>query len=193
MSAPPAPTALGMPERDDLLALDERARREALDPRRSLLLQAPAGSGKTTVLTARFLTLLAHVDAPEEIVAITFTRKAAAEMRNRILAALQSTANQVPRGLAWELIERARRRDQQLGWQLANNPARLRIQTVDALNHGFAQALPVSARTAPNLQISDAPTALYRLAARRALQGAWGDAELRPAVELLFARLDNVC
>ena len=183
-------------ERAALIQQDERARREALDPRRSLLLQAPAGSGKTTVLTARFLTLLAHVDAPEEIVAITFTRKAAAEMRNRILQALQSTPASVPRGLSWELIERARRRDQQLGWQLRQHPARLRIQTVDALNHGFAQSLPVSARTAPSLQISDAPTALYRLAARRALQGAWTDTgtdtALQPAVELLFARLDNV-
>ncbi len=175
-----------------LIAQDQRARAEALDPRRSLLLQAPAGSGKTTVLTARFLTLLADVDTPEEIVAITFTRKAAAEMRNRILAALLSTPATVPRGLSWELIERARRRDQQLGWQLQHHPARLRIQTVDALNHAFAQALPVSARTAPSLQISDAPWALYRLAARRALQGAWSDTELRAAAELLFARLDNV-
>ena len=69
-------------------AADERAREEATDPTRSIVLQAPAGSGKTTVLTARFMRLLASVDEPEEILAVTFTRKAAAAMRARIVKAL---------------------------------------------------------------------------------------------------------
>ncbi len=75
------------PQQADLDA-DALARLRAVDPRRSVILQAPAGSGKTTVLIERLLVLLAQADAPEEILAITFTRKAAAEMALRVTQAL---------------------------------------------------------------------------------------------------------
>ena len=131
---------------DAALELDRRARQEALDVRRSMLLQAPAGSGKTTVLTARFLALLAAVDAPEEILAITFTRKAAAEMRHRILTALQAAeAGEPIAGIDASVLEAALLRDRARGWQLLRNPARLRVETIDALNHTLAAALPVAA------------------------------------------------
>ena len=72
-----------------LLRADMAARAGAIDPSRSILLQAPAGSGKTAVLTQRFLRLLCTVDDPQAILAITFTRKAAAQMRERVLCALR--------------------------------------------------------------------------------------------------------
>ena len=75
-------------------APDQPQRESALDSTRSILVQAPAGSGKTDLLARRFLRLLAEVDSPGQIVAITFTKAAAAEMRNRILAELEKTATE---------------------------------------------------------------------------------------------------
>lgn len=175
-----------------LLAEDEAARSDALRAQVSLLLQAPAGSGKTTVLTARFLTLLAEVDSPEEILAITFTRKAAAEMRQRILMALQAAQSaQVPAGLTAALLQRAWQRDRQCGWELLRNPARLRVETIDALNNHLARMLPVSARAAPGLTLARHPDALYQRAAVRTLEAAWLEQASRPAAQLLFERLDS--
>jgi ATP-dependent exoDNAse (exonuclease V) beta subunit len=176
----------------DPLQMDQRARREALEVHRSLLLQAPAGSGKTTVLTARFLALLAVVDAPEQILAITFTRKAAAEMRHRILTALQAAdAGTAIPGIDAGLLQAVARRDRSGDWQLLRNASRLRVETIDALNHRLASALPIAARSGAQLQISLAPAPLYRRAARRALHDALREPDSAAAAQLLFERLDN--
>src|SRR5271165_3928995 len=76
------------------VALDDHYERErALDPTASFIVQAPAGSGKTELLIRRYLKLLERVDSPESIVAITFTKKAAAEMRSRVIEALGFVEN----------------------------------------------------------------------------------------------------
>ena len=69
---------------------DQRERSAALDPEKSFIVQAPAGSGKTTLLAMRYIELLSYVSAPEEILAITFTKKAANEMKARVLELLNT-------------------------------------------------------------------------------------------------------
>ena len=177
----------------DAAAADEYAREYATDPRRSILLQAPAGSGKTTVLTQRLLRLLAVVDEPEEILAITFTRKAAAEMRARVLKALRgeidtsSAQGRKLQALATAALQRGAAR----GWNLAQDPGRLRIQTIDSFNFRLASQLPVTAKAGGALTITDRPAEIYRRAARGTLVAAEGDPDLSADIEFLFERLDN--
>ncbi|HXJ09474.1 MAG TPA: UvrD-helicase domain-containing protein, partial [Burkholderiales bacterium] len=98
---------------------DQAQREAALDPGRSFIVQAPAGSGKTDLLVKRYIRLLAIVGRPEEILAITFTRKAAAEMRKRVLKGIPNAA---------EVSHR------------------LRIQTIDAFCAALTRQTPVLAR-----------------------------------------------
>src|SRR6185369_11751725 len=174
-------------------AADALARDRASDPGRSILLQAPAGSGKTTVLTERLLRLLSVVDQPEEILAITFTRKAAAEMRVRVLKALRgevdasSAQGARMRAFADAAIARATAR----GWDLAQDPGRLRIQNIDSFNFRLATQLTVTAKAGGSLVITERPHELYNRAARQTLAAADDDPHLAADVELLFERLDN--
>lgn len=148
---------------------DAMLREQALDPCHSFIVQAPAGSGKTELLTQRLLTLLTRVSQPEQVVAITFTRKAAGEMQDRVLCALH-TAQSTPRPIlphaqkTYDLATQVLARDAEQAWQLLQSPHRLRILTFDALAAELAQTQPLEAGLGLSMQVTDDPEPLYQAA-----------------------------
>lgn len=182
----------------DLLTADERARSDALDVQRSFVVQAPAGSGKTELLIQRYLALLATVDQPEEVVAITFTEKAAEEMRLRLLDALDRAAAEEPTDLAHErttrdLALRVLARSAEQRWSLTDTPARLRVQTLDAFCAGIARSMPLTSglNGQPGIVQDSAADTLYRNAAMATLDWLVEESETAAAVESVLRHLDN--
>jgi ATP-dependent exoDNAse (exonuclease V) beta subunit len=181
---------------DAALLADAGARQAALDVERSCIVRAPAGSGKTELLTQRYLALLATVEEPEEIIAVTFTRKAAGEMRSRIVAALESAAGPAPdaahKRATWELAKRAQARDRERAWQLTAHPARMRIQTIDSLNAELTRQMPLLSGFGAQPRVNERPDELHEEAARRSLRLLdEGEPEQADAVRGLAQHLDN--
>jgi ATP-dependent helicase/nuclease subunit A len=137
---------------------DQKIREEALNTAQSFILEAPAGSGKTALLTARYLALLAGVSHPGQILAVTFTRKAAAEMSARIaqvLARAQVRGELPPE--PWEslLVTLGKKALKRHGTHASVlfNPESLRVGTF----HGFCASLvrdwPLEAEIPPGLSV----------------------------------------
>lgn len=130
------------------IPVDASEREQALDITQSFAVSAPAGSGKTGLLTQRLLKLLAACQQPEEVLAITFTRKAAGEMRERLLhALLDARDNPEPENphakITWQLASNLLAHDHKHQWHLLQSPQRLRIQTIDGLCRNIASQLPI--------------------------------------------------
>jgi len=145
--------------------IDEQQRKEALDPQRSFIVQAPAGSGKTELLVSRYLKLLSAVERPESVVAITFTRKAAGEMRKRVIDALEK-----PEGRVGEYARAALEKHGGRGCDLTAEPWRLNIQTIDALCSVLTRQMPVASRFGSHPEVIEDARDLYLIAARNALK-----------------------
>ncbi len=173
---------------------DAAARARALDPAASFIVEAAAGSGKTSLLTQRMLVLLARVDEPENVLAVTFTRKAVEEMRGRVLEALALAGEPVPaephRRAAHALASAVLARDAARGWRLREHPTRLRIQTIDALAGSLARRLPLTAGLAAQLEVVDDASDLYRAAARLTLE-CLADPDYGDIVEQVLEHLEN--
>jgi len=157
---------------------DWAERERALDTRTSFVVEAPAGSGKTGLLIQRYLKLLGDegVDEPEQVLAITFTRKATGELRERVLEELEGAALATPlkdefkrttRELALRVIAR--------GWKLQESPRRLKILTIDSVCAEITRALPLLSGSGGQLSPTDDATRMYREAARQTLMQLGGD------------------
>jgi ATP-dependent helicase/nuclease subunit A len=180
---------------DELLHSDDQNRRRALELD-SFIVEAPAGAGKTELLTQRYLRLLETVEAPEEIIAITFTNKAAGEMRSRIqeslLLAASGVAPDKPHKLVtFGLASAALERSKELGWDLLAQTGRMRLTTIDALCTSLARQMPLLSRFGAQPATIEDARRHYLDAAIRALEHLEGDGEHAEAVATALEYLDN--
>jgi len=161
-----------------VLDADDGARQWAVDPTRNVVLEASAGTGKTRVLVERYVNLLRAGVDPANILAITFTRKAAAEMRQRILARLREAAAQSE-------ADRSRWRE------LRERAGEIAISTIDAFCLSLLREFPLEADLDPGFSLAD-ETEIPRFvdqALDRALRICRGLARDQESVALVFAQL----
>jgi hypothetical protein len=121
---------------------DAAARAFATDPRQNVVLEASAGTGKTSVLVQRYLNLLGAGVDPVNILAMTFTRKAAAEMRERIIAALRGASTTSDDGRTRWL-------------QLRDRLGDIAIGTIDAFCYGLLREFPLEAGLDPGFRLAE--------------------------------------
>jgi ATP-dependent helicase/nuclease subunit A len=134
------PSLFDAPGNDE--PLDQEARTIAVDPAHHVVLEASAGTGKTRVLVDRYVRLVADGVDPRHILAMTFTRKAAAEMRERVLAELRRQAE--THTLAadrWDVLR--------------TRIADIQISTIDAFCFGLLREFPLEADVDPGFEIAD--------------------------------------
>jgi ATP-dependent helicase/nuclease subunit A len=177
-SGRPANTAAGAPDFVDDRLPDAASRRAAVDPSRNVVLEASAGTGKTRVLVERYVNLLRVGVEPEHILAITFTRKAAAEMRQRIVERLKEASRT-------SQLDAARWRD------LRGRLGDIAISTIDAFCLSLLREFPIEAGIDPGFTLAD-DTEVPRLveeALDRSLRICRGLVKDDDDVALVFAQL----
>lgn len=175
---------------------DNYARTEALDPCQSFIVSAPAGSGKTGLITQRMLKLLTIVESPEEVLCITFTRKAAAEMRQRIFGALvdaqeKPKPNEPFERQTWELAQKVLNRNSIKNWNLLDIPYRLRIKTIDSFCHYVARQFMFDSGSGELPEQSEFPDSFYQIAARELLDQLEKNNTTSEALKIVLSHMGN--
>ncbi|MEO8074693.1 MAG: UvrD-helicase domain-containing protein [Acidobacteriota bacterium] len=157
---------------------DASARDYAIDPRNNVVLEASAGTGKTSVLVWRYVNLLKAGVEPGNILAITFTRKAAAEMRERIIRELKETA-------ARSEFDKAR-------WvEVRDRLGDISISTIDAFCLSLLREFPLEADLDPGFDMADETEVPRRVdeSLDRSLRIFAGLARQEPDIAVVLAQL----
>ncbi len=149
--------------------IDSSDRKQTRDLTKSFIIQAAAGSGKTTLLINRFILALASSERPEKVLAITFTKKAAEEMRVRVISFLNTTEDELEDGLALAL-KIIKEKSQSNNWNLLKDPSRLSIMTIDAFCIWLKSRVPSSKTGSYAYSIEEFPENLYKKSARNAIR-----------------------
>src|SRR5436309_165877 len=118
------------------------ARRYAVDPSKNIVLEASAGTGKTQVLVERYVNLLRAGVEPDHILAFTFTRKAAAEMRLRVIERLKEASR-------LSELDTARWRD------VRERLGDIAVSTIDAFCLSLLREFPLEADVDPGFDLAD--------------------------------------
>ncbi len=176
-----AEPAAGRPDTLAPGASDAADRADAVDPRLNIVLEASAGTGKTRVLVDRYVNLVRAGVEPKHILAITFTRKAASEMRERILATLGRAAEEG--GI-----------DQRRWRMLREHLPEIAISTIDAFCLSLLREFPLEAGLDPGFGMADETEALRLTdeALDRALRICRVVAREDTAVAMVFAELGDL-
>ena len=175
---------------------DSAARQTALDPSRSFIVQAPAGSGKTGLLVYRLLRLLAQAEQPQEVLAITFTRKATSEMKERLLSLLNAaqlgkTDSNEFEQQGIDLASQVLAQDAKKNWRLLDAPQQLQILTIDAFCAKLAGSMPWLSRLGDRPHTTDNADGHYQIAVEQLLNEMLGkDHELITHLKTVLLALD---
>ncbi|NVM21862.1 MAG: UvrD-helicase domain-containing protein [Desulfobacterales bacterium] len=140
---------------------DHEARKLALDITQSHHVEAPAGSGKTMLLVARFIKLLGAVRHPNEILALTFTNKAAGEMKTRMAGIFLKVEQGLPaeNSLEESLLEGAKKalKQHEAHRFLLLCPEGLQVMTFHGFCYSLVKRAPLEAGVPPeSIVIEDA-------------------------------------
>jgi len=163
-------------------AIDHKIRDEVLDPRASFVVQAPAGSGKTTTLAKRIIHLLTVVDDPKEIIAISFTKKAAGEMHKKFLDEFAASENQ-------EVVKKIKTRAKKLKWN-ENFLNLLEIMTIDSLASKITRQAPILSESLYK-NITEDPHEIYESAVKETMQDNAQLGELFPFLDYDYQKIKD--
>ena len=177
--------------------MNDRAQRElALNEIESYIVQAPAGSGKTELLTQRYLKLLSISNNPENVIAMTFTKKAVNELTHRVIDSLKLTKNPRPtethKQTTFDLACAVMERSVLKNWQLLEMPQRLKISTIDGLSNLITNRYPTKDHIVPKriMERTWERDRAYKRAAEQTLL-AINDIEYQDTVGSVLLHLDN--